>query len=59
MGNSVIPFAMSGLIDIVAGICGVILCFWGYKAFKKAITCCGLVIGYQIGTFIGNFIVAV
>lgn len=56
MGNEVVILTMDYIIDVAMVISGFIMCFFGYRAFKTAVTCAGLIIGYQIGTFIANFI---
>lgn len=44
------------LTDIIMVLIGIIVCFFGYKAFKASITIGGAVIGYQFGNFIATFI---
>lgn len=47
---------MDYFVDFVMLVCGIILCFWGYKAFKASITIAGIVIGYQVGSFLIRWI---
>lgn len=53
-----IVLSIEVLTDVAMFAIGIMLCFWGYKAFKATITCAGIVIGYQIGAFFERWIEA-
>lgn len=48
--------AMDYFTTIVTVVIGFVLCFWGYKTFKSAITLSGLILGYQIAGYIKTII---